>query len=110
MSPFLLELIKSIILIVVAIITIFVSVGILRLNNDMNNVVYARIHLLGVIDMMAVITFIVLDYPLLGVLYFLLTPFAAHAIAHSFYYNEDTENSKEEDSDLNNEIVDEGEK
>ena len=107
--PFL-ELIQAIILIIVAIITIIISVGLLRLDSDMNNVVYARIHLLGAIDMMAIITFIVLDYPLLGILYFILTPFVAHAIAHSFYYNEDTENTESlpTDEDTTEQIKEEG--
>ena len=109
MTTPLLELIKAIILIIVAIITIIVSVGILKLDSDMNNVVYARIHLLGAIDIMAIITFIVLDYPLLGILYFILTPFVAHAIAHSFYYNEDTENTESLPTDENNtEKIEEG--
>ncbi len=109
-TPFL-ELIQAIILIIVAIITIIVSIGMLRLNSDMNNVVYARIHLLGAIDIMAIITFIVLDYPMLGILYFILTPFVAHAIAHSFYYNEDTENTEylpTDENDTNEKIKEEG--
>lgn len=90
----LIELIQSIILIIVSILTIILSVGILRLNSKLDNVVYARIHILGAIDIMAVVSFIVLDYPLLGVLYFILAPFTAHAIAHGFYYGEDTKNNK----------------
>lgn len=111
MSILFLELIQAIILIIIAIITIIISVGMLRLDSDMNNVVYARIHLLGAIDIMAIITFIVLDYPLLAILYFILTPFVAHAIAHSFYYNEDTENTESlptDENDTTEKIMEEG--
>ncbi len=95
------ELIQSILLIIIAIITIIVSIGMLRLDNDMKNVFYARIHILGAIDVMAIITFIVLNYPILGVLYFILTPFAAHVIAHGFYYAEDTDNTEPLETDEN---------
>ena len=87
------ELIQSVLLIVVAIITIIISIGILRLDSDMDNVVYARIHILGVIDIASVIAFICLGDPLLGVLYFILAPFTAHAMAHGYFHGEDLKNN-----------------
>jgi energy-converting hydrogenase B subunit C len=93
-SASLLELIQSILLIIIAIITIIVSIGILRLDKNMNNVVYARIHILGVIDIASVIAFICLGDPILGILYFILAPFTAHAMAHGYFYGEDEENNK----------------
>lgn len=97
------EIIKSIILIIIAIITIILSIGVLRLDGNLDNVVYARIHILGAIDIMAVLSFFVLDYPLLGILYFLLAPFVSHAIAHGFYYGEDSKNNKSLDENAINE-------
>lgn len=93
-TPSILNLIQSLLLIIVAIITIIVSIGILRLDKDMDNVVYARIHILGVIDIAAVIAFICLGDPLLGVLYFILAPFAAHAMANGYFQGEDEKNNK----------------
>ena len=87
------ELIQSVLLIVVAIITIIISIGILRLDSDMDNVVYARIHILGVIDIASVIAFICLGDRLLGDLYFILAPFTAHAMAHGYFHGEDLKNN-----------------
>ena len=96
------ELIQSVLLIVVAIITIIISIGILRLDSDMDNVVYASIHILGVIDIASVIAFICLGDPLLGVLYFILAPFTAHAMAHGYFHGEDLKNNQSLTNDSNN--------
>lgn len=93
------EIIQSIILIISALLFIIATVGILRLNRDMDNVVYARIHILGVIDIAGVLAFLGLGQPFFAILYFILAPFLAHALANAYYYSEDEINT--------NEIIDE---
>jgi energy-converting hydrogenase B subunit C len=82
-------IIKSIFLIVSAIFLLLAAYGILRFKDDLERVLYARIHILGVADMACILALLVLGEPLLAVAYFILTPFASHAIANGFFYGED---------------------
>lgn len=82
-------LIKSVILLITAILVILAAIGIIRYKDDMDRVLYARIHILGVLDVACMIALLVLGEPLLALVYFILTPFASHAIANGFYYGED---------------------
>ena len=61
----------------------------------MKNVVYARIHIVGIFDIACVIAMIGLGQYLLAVIYFILAPFTAHAIANAFYKSEDVVNNVE---------------
>ncbi|MGL4669275.1 MAG: cation:proton antiporter [Methanobacteriaceae archaeon] len=83
------EVIRTIALLISSVLILIASIGILRLNNKLNNVIYARIHILGVIDIACILAFIALGQPLLAVIYFILAPFLAHAMANAFYYGED---------------------
>jgi len=82
-------IIKSIILLVAAVLVILTAIGIIRYKDDMERVLYARIHILGVIDVACMVSLLVLGEPLLAGVYFILTPFASHAIANGYYYGED---------------------
>ncbi len=82
-------LVKSIILLISAVLVILTAIGIIRYKDDMERVLYARIHILGVLDVACIIALLVLGEPLLAFVYFILTPFASHAIANGFYYGED---------------------
>jgi energy-converting hydrogenase B subunit C len=86
---FLIELIQSICLIVAAIIILISAYGILRLNDDMDKVIYVRIHMFGMVDIAAVLAMIGLGEFLMAGVYFLLAPFLAHAMANAYYYGED---------------------
>ena len=48
---FLIEWIQSLLLIISAILIIIAAVGLLRVNKNQKNVVYARIHIVGIFDM-----------------------------------------------------------
>ena len=89
MVNFVVELIQSIFLIVAAIILIIVALGILRLDDDMDKVIYARIHMLGMADIALVLAMIGLGQFLLAAVYFVLAPFVVHAMANAYYYGED---------------------
>jgi energy-converting hydrogenase B subunit C len=78
-------------------------IGILRLNDDVDKVVYVRIHLLGIVDIAGVLAMIGLNQPLLACIYFILAPIVAHAMANAYYYGED---DRGYESDLNDGVTD----
>jgi energy-converting hydrogenase B subunit C len=82
-------LIQSAILIIVAILVLLSAYGILRYGDEIENIIFARIHILGVTDTALIIALLALNEPLLAVAYFILAPFAAHAIANGYYYGEE---------------------
>ncbi|XRO75292.1 cation:proton antiporter [Methanocaldococcus sp. 28A] len=57
----------------------------LWIEKDRENIIYARIHILGVIDCACFLIFIALGEPLLAFVYLILAPFLAHAIANAAY-------------------------
>ena len=87
------EYIQSILLIIAAFLTIVSAVGLLSLSNNTKNIVYARIHILGLFDVACIIAMIGLGQYLLAGIYFILAPFIAHAIANAYWKKEDVENN-----------------
>jgi energy-converting hydrogenase B subunit C len=83
-------LIKSAILIIAAVLIVLTAFGIIRYKDDMERILYARVHMLGVADMACIVALLALNEPLLAVTYFFLTPFASHAIANAYYYGEES--------------------
>jgi energy-converting hydrogenase B subunit C len=83
-------IIKSILLIASGCFVLLAALGILRFKDNIPRVVYARVHILGVADSACILALLILGEPLLAGAYFILTPFASHAIANGFYYGEDT--------------------
>ncbi len=81
--------IKSAFLIIAAILVFLTSIGLLRYRDDIERILYARVHMLGVADMACILALLALNEPLLAVTYFFLTPFASHAIANAYYYGEE---------------------
>ncbi|EHP89522.1 cation:proton antiporter [Methanotorris formicicus] len=70
------------------------SIGILLasirlwMEEDRKNILYARLHIAGVIDIACIIIMLIMNQPLLALVYLILCPFAAHAIANANYYDE----------------------
>ncbi|WP_407421504.1 cation:proton antiporter [Methanobrevibacter sp.] len=87
------EYIQSALLIISAFLIIVSAVGVLSLSNDTKNLVYARIHIFGVFDIACIIAMIAIGQYLLAGIYFILAPFAAHAIANAYWKKEDRENN-----------------
>jgi energy-converting hydrogenase B subunit C len=83
------SLVKSILLLISALLVILAAIGILRYKDDLERVIYARIHILGVADMACILALLVLGEFLLAAAYFILTPFNSHAIANAYYYGEE---------------------
>jgi energy-converting hydrogenase B subunit C len=81
--------IQSAILIIAAFLVLLTAYGILRYKDDIENVIYARIHILGIADTALIVALLALNEPLLAVAYFILAPFAAHAIANGYFYGEE---------------------
>ena len=89
------EYIQSILLLIAAFLVIVSAVGLVSLSKDMKNVVYGRIHIVGIFDVACVLAMIGLGQYLLAAIYFILAPFTAHAIANALYKSEDVENNAE---------------
>ena len=81
--------IQSAVLIIAAFLVLLAAYGILKYRDDIENVIYARIHILGVADTALIIALLALNEPLLAVAYFILAPFAAHAVANGYFYGEE---------------------
>lgn len=82
-------IIKSVLLLIAAALVLLAAYGIIRFKDNVPNVLYARIHILGIADMACILALLVLNEPLLAVAYFILAPFASHAIANGHYYGEE---------------------
>jgi energy-converting hydrogenase B subunit C len=82
-------LIQSAILIIAAFLVLLAAYGILKYKDDVENIIYARIHILGVADTALILALLAINEPLLAVSYFILVPFAAHAVANGYFYGEE---------------------
>lgn len=89
MINFIVELIQSTCLIIAAILILITTIGILRLNDNMDKVIYVRIHMLGMVDIACVLAMIGLGQFLLAGIYLVLAPFVAHSMANAYYFSED---------------------
>ena len=87
------EYVQSILLIIAAVLTIISAIGLLSLGKNTKNVVYARIHIIGIFDVACIIAMIAIGQYLLAGIYFILAPFIAHAIANAYWKKEDRENN-----------------
>ena len=87
------EYIQSALLIIAAILIIISAIGLVSLSSNRKNVLYARIHIVGLFDIACVIALIGLGQYLLAGVYFILAPFVAHAIANAYWKKEDRENN-----------------
>lgn len=90
---FIIEMIQSLLILISAFLILISAVGLLSLRKDMKNVVYARIHIIGVFDIACVIGLIGLNQLLLAGIYFIIVPFTAHAMANAFFKSEDNLNN-----------------
>ena len=117
-DPGIINMIQSILLFISALLILSAVVGVLRIDRNLDNVVYARIHILGIVDVAGIIAFLALGQPLFALIYLFLAPLLAHALANAYFHSEDTLNNpvlnpnleetsdEEEDEDETN-LVDE---
>ena len=87
------DLIQSVLLIIATILIFISAIGLITLDKDTNNKVYARLHIVGLFDIACVIALIGIGQYLLAGIYFILAPFTAHAIANAYWKKEDRENN-----------------
>ena len=87
------EYIQSALLIIAAFLIIISAIGLISLSKDTKNAVYGRIHIVGLFDIAVIIAMIGLGQYLLAVIYFIIAPFTAHAIANAYWKSEDRENN-----------------
>jgi energy-converting hydrogenase B subunit C len=60
------------------------SIGLLRFGEG-KNIVYARVHIAGAVDIACIFLVFILGQPLVALAYLLLMPLSGHAIAHAHY-------------------------
>lgn len=119
-DPGIINMIQSILLVISALLILVAIVGVLRIDRNLDNVVYARIHILGIVDIAGIIAFLALGQPLFALIYLFLAPLLAHALANAYFHSEDTLNNPvlnpnleeaskvedyEDETDLINEVV-----
>ena len=92
-DPGLINLIQSVLLVISALLILIAVVGVLRIDRNLDNVVYARIHILGIVDVAGIIAFLALGQPLFALIYLFLAPLLAHALANAYFHSEDTLNN-----------------
>ena len=85
-NPSMVSLIQSILIILSGLVILIASIGILTFDKDMPNIVY-------VIDVAGIVVFLALGQYLFAVLYLVLAPFLAHAMANAYFYGEDDYNT-----------------
>ena len=83
-----LVILKSAVLFISSILVILAALGILRFRDDIERVLYARIHILGIADVACILALLALGEPLLAATYFILVPFVSHTIANAHHYGE----------------------
>ena len=84
------ETIQAVLLIIAGIFLLKASLGLWRFG-PRANVVYARIHIGGIIDHACIFTMLILWQPftiLVAIVYFILTPVAFHSIANALHDEE----------------------
>ena len=92
-DPGIISMIQSILLVISALPILIAVVGVLRIDRNLDNVVYARIHILGIVDVAGIIAFLALGQPLFALIYLFLAPLLAHALANAYFHSEDTLNN-----------------
>ncbi|MBQ6218398.1 MAG: cation:proton antiporter [Methanosphaera sp.] len=86
------SIILGIIFIILGIIVLITAKGLLsNTSDDLQYAVFGRLEILGIVDMVSVLILILIGQPALGVVYFILAPFATHAIASGHYRGEQGE-------------------
>lgn len=100
------NLVQSILLIISALLIIIAAVGVLRIDRNLDNVVYASIHILGIVDIAGIIAFIALGQPLFALIYLFLAPLLAHALANAYFHGEDAVNNPVLNPDLEESLLD----
>jgi len=80
------ELLQGLVMIAGSIMIMISCVGLWRFKDDVANVLYGRIHIVGIIDVTCIAVLLVLDYPLVALTYFLLMPVVGHAVGNARYY------------------------
>ena len=85
-------LIIGLIFILCGIFVLITAKGLLcNTDDDVKYVVFGRLEMLGIVDMLGVLILILLGEPALGMTYFILAPFATHAIASGHFRGEQGE-------------------
>ena len=79
------EYIQSALLLISAFFIIIAAVGLVSIPKNTKNIVYGRIHIVGLFDIACILTMLAIGQYLLAGIYFILAPFTAHAIANAYW-------------------------
>ncbi len=82
----------GIVFIILGIFILITAKGLLcNTDDNMKYTVFGRLEILGIVDMAGVLILLLLGEPALAVVYFILAPFATHAIASGHFRGEQEE-------------------
>ncbi|OED30016.1 hypothetical protein NL43_05425 [Methanosphaera sp. WGK6] len=85
-------IILGVIFIICGILVLVASKGLLcNTDDDLKYAVFGRLEILGIVDMIGVLVLILIGQAALGIVYFILAPFATHAIASGHFRGEQGE-------------------
>jgi len=80
------QVLQGLFMVVASVLIVLACVGLWRFKDDVSNVLYARIHIVGVVDVTCIALLLILGFPLVALTYFFLMPVAGHTIANARYY------------------------
>ena len=85
-------LILGIIFIICGVLVLVTAKGLLSNTNDgVENIIFARLEILGIVDMISVLVLVLLGQAALGLVYFILAPFVTNAVANGHFHGEQGE-------------------
>ncbi len=91
-SADLVGLILGIIFIICGILVLSAAYGLLSNTDDnIKNILFGRLQILGIVDMVSVLVLVLIGQPALGLAYFVLAPFVTHSIANGHFHGEQGE-------------------
>lgn len=76
---------ESAVMIAASLFIISACIGLWRFK-ERENIIYARVHIAGVVDVACIMLMLFLGQPLVALTYFMLTPLSAHSIVNAKYY------------------------
>lgn len=85
-------IIIGIIFVICGILVLIAAKGLIcNTDDDIKYNIFARLEILGVVDMVGVLVLVLIGQAALGIVYFILAPFATHAIAKGHFRGEQEE-------------------
>ncbi|WP_013180248.1 cation:proton antiporter [Methanococcus voltae] len=82
------DFLQNLVLTLVSLGILIASIKLWTQRDISKNIVYARLHIVGIVDISCIVILFMFNQPLLALVYLILSPFSAHAIANANYNDE----------------------